>query len=117
MIALKKKKKHTHYIEELIRRKEIAKEEKNSCTDGQLEPDCSRTQQRPENKNRQGKWRHGSSIYLMEVLEGKNTEKERVEEIIERKCHSNKKKRTPSSDTAKNKTSSANLVVSLECKE
>ena len=53
----------------------------------------------------------------MEVLEGKNTEKERVEEIIERKCHSNKKKRTPSSDTAKNKTSSANLVVSLECKE
>ena len=32
--CFKKKKKHTHYIEELIRRKEIAKEEKNSCTDG-----------------------------------------------------------------------------------
>lgn len=42
--------------------------------------------------NRQGKLRHGSIIYLIEVLEGKSTEKEILEEIIERKCHSNEKR-------------------------
>ena len=42
--------------------------------------------------NRQGKLRHGSRIYLVEVLEGKITEKEILEEIIERKCHSNEKR-------------------------
>jgi len=45
------------------------------------------------------------------------TQREIPEEISERKCHSDEKKRTPSSDAAKNKTSSANLVVSLEGKE
>lgn len=47
----------------------------------------------------------------MEVLEGKNTEKERVEEIIERKCHSNEKKE----DTKFRHGKEQNLICKLGC--
>lgn len=51
--------------EELIRRMETAKEEKNWGAVDELEQrTTSRTQQEPRSKNRQGKLRHGSSNYL-----------------------------------------------------